>query len=115
MPEGDAAVGLQGEARRDVLAAERVVADGGLVADGRAAILDPQHAGMAAVPRRIVAAAIADPQHGDRQLARVLEDEQQIAFGGARHRRPSRALVIGLDQDHEILVAGADGIDGEIE
>src|SRR6476646_1142696 len=84
--DDDLAVRLELEGGRDATAAQRIVGDGGGMAVRKVAA-DFLDADDVAVPRRpggVAAPAIAEPEHGARQDARVLEGEPDPAIGAGR-------------------------------
>ena len=83
------------------------------MADSGARILDAEHTSPA-VPWCVVASAIADPEHGDGKLGRVLQHQHKIVLSLPCDGCPAKAIVIGLDKRYEILVAAIRSIVGEV-
>ena len=78
------------------------------------ALLDAEAVHMTAAPRRIVASAVREPQHGHRQPRRVAQADEQITLLAARHRRPPEPAAFGLDACGEILVPRGEGVSGDV-
>ena len=96
---------------------DRIVGDRGGVADVEIAadFLEADGAAMAAVPRRIVAAAIAHPQKGLRQHPLVLEGEPDPALFRRGRGGPGEGQRAVGDQHPDRLIAVDGRIDGQVD
>ena len=116
MPHFDSVVRLQRQPGRHAGRVERIGYPGQRIAQHRPVqpFLDAEAADMTPVPRRIVAAAVREPQHRHRQPRRVAQADEEVAFLAARDRRPAEPAPFSLDAGDEILVARREGIAGDV-
>src|SRR5205823_8971974 len=69
---------------------------------------------MAAVPRCVIASAIAEPQEGEGKIVRILEAQHHVAGIRPDRRRPTERCSWRFGQHREVLMSFGNRIAMEI-